>query len=140
MEKKQKVIYPVLLTTTADGVLIEVPDLGALSQAPDIEHAIATARDLIGIWCVAAEDDLEKELPEASSLSETDPSKGEFSKAGETVATLVDVDLIRYRKQYETKTVQRTVTIPRWLNEEARRAKVNVSAVLKEALLQKLGL
>lgn len=53
--------------------------------------------------------------------------------------TLVDVDLTSYRKMLDNRTVRRNVTLPNWLNQEAEKAHVNVSKVLQEALMARLG-
>ncbi|MFQ9115683.1 hypothetical protein [Eubacterium sp.] len=39
----------------------------------------------------------------------------------------------------DNKTVRRNVTIPNWLNQEAEKAHLNVSKVLQEALMSRLG-
>ena len=53
--------------------------------------------------------------------------------------TLVDVDLTSYRKMLDNRTVRRNVTLPNRLNQEAEKAHVNVSKVLQEALMARLG-
>ena len=49
-------------------------------------------------------------------------------------------DTLEYRKFYDKKAVKKTLTIPNWLNVIAERADVNFSAVLQEALMEKLHL
>lgn len=39
----------------------------------------------------------------------------------------------------DNKTVRRNVTIPNWLNQEAEKAHINISKVLQEALMSRLG-
>ena len=39
----------------------------------------------------------------------------------------------------DNRTVRRNVTLPNWLNQEAEKAHVNVSKVLQEALMARLG-
>lgn len=39
----------------------------------------------------------------------------------------------------DNKTVRRNVTIPNWLNQKAEKAHLNVSKVLQEALMSRLG-
>lgn len=51
---------------------------------------------------------------------------------------MVDIDFTEYSRRNETKSVRRNVTLPSWLNQEADRAKINVSKVLQDALLLKL--
>ena len=52
---------------------------------------------------------------------------------------MVDVDFEEYRRKMDNKTVRRNVTLPNWLNKEAEKAHINVSGVLQEALMMKLG-
>ena len=54
--------------------------------------------------------------------------------------TLVDVDYSEYKKQYSMKAVRRNVTLPSWINYEAEKSGVNVSAILANALKQELHL
>ncbi len=140
-----KVTYPVIFTEVDTNILIEVPDLGILTEANEegktkgsIADAIMMARDAIGIGCIEAEDQ-GREMICPSQLSAIDISKSTFYKDGKSFISLVDVDLLTYRRMMDNKTVRRNVTLPNWLNQEAEKAKVNVSKVLQEALMAKLG-
>ena len=53
--------------------------------------------------------------------------------------SLVDIDFDVYCRKIDMKTVRRNVTLPNWLNREAEEAHINVSKVLQEALMTKLG-
>ena len=140
-----KVTYPVIFTEVETNILIEVPDLEILTEANEeggkkgnIADAIMMARDAIGISCIEKEDQ-GKMVVSPSLLSDIDISKGAFFKDGKSFVSLVDVDLVIYRRMLDNKTVRRNVTLPNWLNQEADKAKVNVSKVLQEALMTKLG-
>jgi len=52
---------------------------------------------------------------------------------------MVDVDFTAYRRKLDNRTVRRNVTLPNWLDYEARKADLNVSKVLQEALMLRLG-
>ena len=141
-----RVAYPVILTECDTNILIEVPDLGILTEANEegkpkgtISDAIMMARDAIGISCIEAEDS-GKEFVKPSELSAIDITKGTFYEDGKNMVTLVDVDLAIYRRQIDTKTVRRNVALPSWLNYEADKAGVNVSRILQEALIGTLKL
>ena len=43
-------------------------------------------------------------------------------------------------KKIDNKMVRKNVTIPSWLNKAAEREKINVSKVLQEALMEKVGM
>lgn len=140
-----KVAYPVIFTDVDTNILIEVPDLGILTEANEegqekgsMADAIMMARDAIGLSCIAAQDE-GKDVIEPSNVNDVDISKGTFSNDGIGVISLVDVDLVTYRRMVDNKTVRRNVTLPNWLNQEAEKSNINVSKVLQEALMAKLG-
>ena len=140
-----KMTYPVIFTEIDTNILIEVPDLGILTEANEegkekgsIADAIMMARDAIGISCIEKEDQDEK-LTNPSTLSDVDITQSTFYGEGKSFVSLVDVDLVTYRRMLDNKTVRRNVTLPNWLNLEAEKAQVNVSKVLQEALMSKLG-
>lgn len=140
-----RVTYPVIFTEVDTNILIEVPDLGIFTEANEegktkgtMADAIMMARDAIGLTCITAEDE-NRAVAEPSKLSDVDVSKGAFYEDGIGIVSFVDVDLVAYRRSLDNKTVRRNVTLPNWLNQEAEKAQVNVSKVLQEALMAKLG-
>lgn len=136
-----KSVYPVIFTQLndeKDTILIEVPDLGILSEGFGMADAVDMARDAIGLKGISYEDD-ERELPTPSAMSDIDATKGTFAEDGKGYVSLVDIDFAEYRRKIDNKTVRRNVTLPNWLNQEAERAHINVSRVLQEALMVKLG-
>lgn len=141
-----KVTYPIILTDCETNILVEVPDLGILTEANEegkpkgsIADAMMMARDAIGIRCIEAEDE-GVALKEPSAIDAIDVSKGTFYEDGAGIVSLVDVDLDVYRRMLDNKTVRRNVTLPNWLNREAEAAHINVSKVLQEALMTKLNI
>ena len=140
-----KAAYPVIFTEVETNILIEVPDLKLYTEANEegapkgtMADAIMMARDAIGMACIHAEDNGEK-VPMASSMEAIDIGKGVFFDAGKSILSLVDVDLVAYRRKMDSKMVRRNVTLPNWLNLEAEKAQINVSKVLQEALMTRLG-
>lgn len=140
-----KVTYPVIFTEVDTNILIEVPDLGILTEANEegktkgtMADAIMMARDAIGVSCITAEDE-GREMEQPSQLADVDVSKGTFCDEGAGIVSLVDVDLAAYRRMLDNKAVRRNVTLPNWLNQEAEKSHINVSKVLQEALMVELG-
>ena len=131
-------VYPVIFTKTAEVVLAEVPDLSILTEGKDLADAMEMARDAIGAAGISMEDHGDK-LPEASDMETIDIRKGTFAAEGKSVISLVDVDFTAYRRKLDYRSVRRNVTLPNWLNREAEEANLNVSKVLQEALMAKLG-
>lgn len=139
------ITYPVIFTDVKNNILIEVPDLRILTEANSeneakgsLADAIAVARDAIGINCITREDE-GKEINKPSPIEKIDASKGTFAEDGKSFVSMVDVDLTAYRKKLDNKAVRRNVTLPNWLNVEADKAGINVSGLLQEALMQKMG-
>ena len=140
-----KVTYPLIFTDVDTNILIEVPDLGILTESNEegkpkgsMADAITMARDAIGISCIEAEDN-GKVVLHPSKMTDIDVSKGTFNEDGTSIVSLVDVDLATYRRMLDNKTVRRNVTLPNWLNQEAEKSHINVSKVLQEALMARLG-
>ena len=91
------------------------------------------ARDAIGIMGIDMEDDKEQ-LPVPSAVANV-------RRENESdIVTLVDVDFTDYRRKNDTRAVRRNVSLPCWLDAEADRAGINVSAVLQAALKNELRL
>lgn len=135
-------VYPVIFTKTNDDkdtVLIEVPDLGILTEGYGMANAIYMARDAIGLHGITKED-MGISIAEARDIKEIDLSKAEFADSGESCVSFVDIDFDEYRKKIDNKMVRKNVTIPSWLNKAAEREKINVSKVLQEALMEKVGM
>ena len=140
-----KVVYPVIFTDVDTNILIEVPDLEILTEANEegkpkgtLADAIMMARDAIGITCIEKEDKGE-DIKEPSLLENIDISQSTFAGEGKNIISIVDVDLVEYRRKIDTKVVRKNVSLPSWLNYEADKAGINVSRVLQDALISVLG-
>lgn len=128
-----RMAYPAILSPSENGYVVYVPDFNINTQGDDIANAIEMARDAIGIAGIDMEDD-KKDIPKPSEIK---------TVAGENdsdIVTLVDIDFVEYRRQNDVRTVRRNVALPSWLDSEAKRSGVNVSAILQQALKQELNL
>lgn len=133
-----KTTYPVLLTRTENCILVEVPDFDILTEGTDYTNAIEMARDAIGLTDISMEDHKEP-IPSPSALTDISARSGTFSKDGDTIVNLIDIDFSIYRRKLDNRTVRKNVSLPSWLNYEAECAGINVSRVLQEALMNTLG-
>jgi len=125
--------YPVILSPEGETVLAYFPDFDTGTEGTSIADAIDMSADAIGLLGITLEDE-GRPIPEPSPLSQVKPEK-------ETdLVTLVSVDFAAYRRRHGARTVRRNVSLPAWLDEAARTADVNVSAILAAALKQELGL
>ena len=124
-----KLVYPVVMKVKKDGILVYVPAFDCNTQGKDFAEALEMSRDCISLMAITYEDD-GKELPEPDFT---------VKSGTDEIVSLVDVDLLAYRKKYDNKSVRKNCTIPNWLNVEAEGHNINFSAVLQEALQEKLA-
>ena len=125
--------YPIVLTPDNVGYVVHIPDFNINTEGDTLTEAIEMARDAIGLMGIDMEDD-NKELPSPTPM-------GSVAKSTEDdIVSLVDVDFTEYRRQNDMRSVRRNVTLPSWLDFEATKSGVNVSAILQRALKQELHL
>lgn len=128
-----KAAYPIVMSKGAKYIIVFVPDFNINTQGKDHADAMEMARDAIGLVGIDMEDQKE-ELPRPSAI-ESVPKEHPSD-----IVTLVDVDFSEYRRKNDMRSVRRNVSLPSWLNAEAEKAGVNVSAVLQAALKRELQL
>ena len=126
-----KTTYPIVVSKGQKYLIVYVPDFDIKTQGKNLTDAIEMARDVIGLAGIVMEDENEP-LPEPSDFNSVK------KKSESDIVTLVDVDFDEYRKKNDTKTVRRNVTLPSWLDFEAKQSGINVSAVLQKALKKEL--
>lgn len=133
--------YPTFIAQHGKDYLVYVPDMDIYTEGKSVADAVLMARDAIGLKGIDMEDD-GKEIPapsdynKAMAMAKEDTEDFDYTKG---LLTLVDIDFLEYRKKTDNKTVRRNVTLPNWLNLEAEHAGINVSKVLQDALMAKLG-
>ena len=128
VKKPDTYCYPAVFVYE-DGydIAVEFPDLGVATCGENDADALASARELLGCVPYGMEEDGE-DIPAPSPLS---------SVEGAHVA-LVDVFMPSVRMAQSNKSVNRTVTLPAWLNALAVERGVNFSQTLQAALREQL--
>lgn len=127
-----KIYYPAIFIPDRDGVTVEFPDLpGCVTQGDTLEEAFEMAEDAAAGWILSTIEDGEN-VPRPSPVGAVTTDEG--------FVNIVPLDIEEYAKQYSTKAIKKTLTIPEWLNTLAERAGVNFSGVLQTALKKQLGL
>ena len=115
------------------GYSIFFPDIdGAFSQGDDMPDCIYMASDCL-VGMLAALEDSGKPIPEPTPLDKVvhDPDQ---------IVTLIFADTVDYRKKFNNKSTNVTLTLPKWLYTIAKQKDINLSQALKEALKAKLGI
>jgi hypothetical protein len=88
------------------------------------------AADVLALVLYGYETD-KKPIPTPSDITKVEKNDNEF-------VNYILADTLEYRKMYNSKAVKKTLTIPEWLNTEAMEEGINFSAVLQEALQERL--
>lgn len=129
--KKNNYIYPAVFTfEEGQEIAVLFPDFDVATSGVDEEDAFKSAKELLGLTLYSMEEDKE-EIPQPSPISELQLKKNQ-------VSCLVDVFMPSIREAQNNKSVNRTVTLPAWLNAKSLELGVNFSQVLQEALMERL--
>ncbi len=130
--KPMKKVYPALLAPDERGYFIRVPDVsGCITTGRTIEETLDNVRDaLAGCLCVL--EDVGQPLPE--------PSEPAAIADGKSTVVLIDVDLLKYRQETDTRAVRKNVSLPAWMSFMADKQGINCSQLLQKALKKELQL
>jgi len=129
-----KYAYPAIFSNEDGSVQVIVPDLpGLFTFGINMADAIIMAQDAIEMWLWDAENKNEP-IPPASELKEISKK----CKSPEQIVSLVAADTDEYRRQNETRSVKKTLSIPAWLNYQAEKANAPFSQILQQGLKQYL--
>lgn len=124
--------YPAFFYFDDDGISIEFPDLpGCLSCAQSSEEAFQRAREALGVHLYGMEADKD-DIPAPSPVASLHPDEG-------GVVAMVEVFMPAVRERINNRSVNRTVTLPAWLNAAALERNINFSQVLQDALKRQIG-
>jgi len=129
-----KYVYPAIFQTEkVGGYSVTFPDLlGCCTEGDTLEEAIEMGRDALGLYIYSLEEE-KAHIPTPSKPEQIQTNPGQF-------VTLIDVDMIEYRKKHDNRAVKKTLTIPVWLNTIAEKNNVNFSQLLQNALIEHLHL
>ena len=131
-----KLVYPAYFSPLEEqsGYCVTMPDLkGCVTQGNSLAEAIEMAVDAASGWILDELEDGNK-IPQPSDISEIKiENKGDF-------VNMIVLDMDSYSEKYGNKAVRKNCTIPAWLNTIAEKNDINFSAVLQEALCQKLNI
>lgn len=127
--KNNILIYPVILHAEDKGYNVEIPDIdnGTWTQGESLGDALFKAQDVVGMML---ED--KKNCPKPTKLEDIEVHNYD-------VKTLIYIDMEEYRRN-NPKTVRKNVTVPEYLVTLGKQQNINFSAVLTEALKNKLDI
>lgn len=111
---------------------------GCTTAADTPELAVQRAHEAMALHLWGMEDDGDP-IPEPTPLLDLDPEHDD--EGAECVSIIpVEVTMPAIREKLSTKSVNRTVTLPFWLDSAAKKADLNVSQLLQDALISRLNI
>jgi len=131
VKKIERYFYPAIFTYEPDQeIAIDFPDLKCATSGINDDDALLSARELLGCVLYGLEEDGE-EIPLPTPLANVKTQSNER-------VVLVDVYMPSVRQANINRSVNRTVTLPAWLNAAALEHNINFSQVLQDALKSQL--
>ncbi|TLQ03634.1 type II toxin-antitoxin system HicB family antitoxin [Pediococcus stilesii] len=111
---------------------VSFPDLDphAATFGNTLSEALHMAKDSLEGYLLTAED-FDEPLPKASDATSLSVDSGDL-----LIPIEVDASIARSRE--ENRSIKKTLTIPKYLNDLGNKNKINFSATLTEALKEKL--
>lgn len=126
-----KMFYPIIFTKENNGYSTLAVDLdGCFSEGDTFGEAYINTQNAIGLYLDGCDN-----YPNPS-----DPVEVSQQLKENQFMCIVEFDDLEYKKQNSAKPVKKTLTIPKWLNEEAEKQHINFSGVLQDALKTKLNI
>lgn len=127
MKKTERYFYPAIFTyEEGQEIAVTFPDLSCATSGLNDDDALLSARELLGCVLYGLEEN-NKEIPLPTPLSDVETQPNERT-------ILVDVYMPSIRQANINRSVNRTVTLPAWLNAAALEKNINFSQVLQDAL------
>lgn len=128
MKKRDRYVYPAVLTYEEGyEIAVTFPDLPGCATSGETEaDALAMGKEALGLHLWGMETDGDA-IPVPSKLKDIETEENE-------VIALIEVFMPSVRLAQENRSVNRTVTLPAWLNAAALERNINFSQVLQDAL------
>lgn len=133
MQKQERYLYPAVLTYEEGyEIAVTFPDLPGCATSGETEaDAVAAGREALGLHLFGMEEDGD-ELPAPSQAKDIKLEDGE-------VIAMIDVFMPSIRLNQKNKAVNRTVTLPAWLNAKAVECGINFSQLLQDAIKREIS-
>lgn len=136
-------VYPAVFYEEDGKISVIFPDLENLATFGDnMADAMHMAQDACALYLFTSLRDGEK-LPTATPINDIDTAailkNFEMESAIDSAfVNMILVDMTEYAKQHSDKAVNKTLSIPMWLNTLCEERSINFSKVLQDALLTKV--
>lgn len=128
-----KYAFPFVLLQKEDKIVGDFPDLpGCIACGDTEEELLKNAKEAMALHLFGMEEE-GYEIPEPSKITDLKLEPGQY-------IVKIEARMAPFRDKMRNKAVNKTVTIPRWLDDIAQENDVNFSHVLQKALKDYLGI
>lgn len=129
--KNELTVFPAIFTKMNDDgsyYIVDFIDLkNCTTEGETIQEAYYMAQNAMGLFL----DDLIKFPEPTLDFSNIKLDKDQF-------ISFIGIDMNDYRKNFNNKSVKKTLSIPGWLDTLAEKENINFSQLLQEAIKEKL--
>lgn len=130
---KNRYIYPAVIRFENESYTVNFPDLqNCFTFGENYEDALDSARDVLELCLYDMEQD-DVEIPDASNLTSIKLN------TNESIA-LIDVWMIPVRDKMENRSIKKTLSIPKWINDIGVEHNLNFSQLLQAAIKERVGI
>lgn len=139
MNRSDRYRYPAILgyDVPTGRYYVLWPDLPGCTTTADTEdQALGNAQEAMSLHLWGMEDDGDP-IPPPTPIQHLNLSEYE-EDGNKFVVILVEIWMPSFRERMETKAVNRTVTLPGWMDREAKKASLNYSQVLQDGIMERL--
>ena len=130
-------IFPAIFDPNENGgFTITFPDLpGCITEGDNLGEALQMAAEAMALHLYGMERD-DEDIPLPSAVADIEIPEDTTSGA---FVTMIQARTEPIRDEIQNRSVKKTLTIPKWLNDEAEKHGINFSHELQWALKEKLG-
>ena len=125
-------MFPAVFEPVDDSIGVYYPDLpGCVSEGSNESDAVRMGKEALSLHLYGMEEDGD-DIPAPSSVRDIDIDPHEY-------VVMIEVWMPPFRDKMHDRSVKKTLTIPKWLDDVAREHRINYSHVLQDALKKYLG-
>lgn len=130
---KNRYIFPGIIKIVEDAYEVSFPDIeNCFTFGENLEDALDSARDVLELCLYDMEQD-NIEIPEASNIQDIKLEENES-------IAWINIWMIPVRDRMENRSVKKTLTIPKWINDIGVENNLNFSQILQAAIKEKFGI
>ncbi|NMB06967.1 MAG: type II toxin-antitoxin system HicB family antitoxin [Tissierellia bacterium] len=130
---KNRYIFPSIIKVVEDSYEVSFPDIdNCFTFGDSLEDALDSARDVLELCLYDMEQD-NIPIPEPSGIKDIKLDENES-------IAWINVWMVPVRDKMENRSIKKTVTIPKWINDIGIENNLNFSQILQAAIKEKVGI